>query len=242
MLSSARPIQQQQTQSKIEVFSVESDSMKSEIYRFRYEIYVEAMQRRQLWADHKERMIREPIDESARNYVAMIDGQIVGVIRANSANDKKVLYYRKLYKIDNLQFDDLSKVQITTKLMVRPGSERMNVAPALFQAFALDSYRLGFQIDIMDCNMHLIPLFEKMGYFRYGGWVFHKEYGSVMPMIMAADTINYFDSIRSILRKPASNILVDNCYGGYEFIRRIATAPQDASLRKSYVELFVKDC
>ena len=225
--------------SGFKVLLADTPELKQEVYRFRYGIYVEQMKRRQLYADHAARLIEEPMDHSARNYIAFKGDEPVGVIRANMADDPAMAYYRKLYRIDSLRVRDISKVQITTKLMVRPDLRNTAIGPRMIQQYADQSYRLGVHVDLIDCNKPLIPFFERVGYFSYCGWVFHKEYGTVRPMVLAVDMVNYVDTIRSILAAPAKLRIKDDCYGGYELIRRVAEPPSGTLTHAAYVATFM---
>lgn len=195
-------------------------------WRFRYLIYVEHMGRRQIHADHVRRWVREPLDETGRVYLALRDGEVVGTIRGNFASDPGLDYYVKLYKLERFGFRDLSRVQFTTKLIVHPDMAGSILAPRMIAAYAAEGYRLGVEVDFIDCNKHLISFFEKMGYFSYCGWTFHKEYGSVRPMFFPVDVVAYLKELRSFLYLPARAALADGQYGGYERIARHASIPK----------------
>jgi GNAT superfamily N-acetyltransferase len=225
--------------SDLTVMLADTPTLKREVYRFRYKIYIEQMKRRQIYADHGARLVEEPMDASARNYIAFKGDAPVGIIRANMADDPAMAYYRKLYRIDALGVRDVAKVQITTKLMVRPDLRNTAIGPRMIQHYADQAYRLGVEADLIDCNKPLMPFFERMGYFSYCGWVFHKEYGTVRPMIFAVDTVDYMDTIHSILVTPAKSRIKDGCYGGYELIRRIAEPPSGGLAHAAYVAAFI---
>lgn len=225
--------------SNFKLLLADSPELRREVYSFRYSIYVEQMKRRQLYADHVARLIEEPMDISARNYIAFKGDVPVGVIRANMADDPAMAYYRKLYKVDALGVRDLSKVQITTKLMVRPDLRNTAIGPHMIQQYADRAFQLGVRVDLIDCNKPLMPFFERMGYFSYCGWVFHREYGTVRPMIFAVDTVDYIDAIRSILATPAKLRLKDDSYGGYELIRRVAEPPSGGLAHAAFVAAFI---
>ena len=226
------------TMSALEVVLADTPDLLHQVYRFRYHVYVEQMKRRQIHADHAARLIAEPMDASARNYIAFKGGDAVGVIRANMADDPAISYYRKIYKIDELGLRDLSRIQITTKLMVRPDLRRTAIGPRLIQHYADQGYQLGVEVDFLDCNKPLVPFFERMGYCSYRGWVFHKEYGTVRPMIYATDVIDYVDAIGSILAAPAKAHIMDDCYRGYDLIRRVAEPPASSHAHAAFVMAF----
>src|SRR5712691_857618 len=63
------------------------------IYRFRYRIYVEEMNRRQFHADHFARRIEDPLDHSGYNFAAFQDDEVVGVLRGNFPRTSNIEYY-----------------------------------------------------------------------------------------------------------------------------------------------------
>lgn len=191
-------------------------------YRFRYEIYVAQMGRRQVHADHVRRTIVEPLDEAGRTYLALRDDEVVGTIRSNRADESTLGDYRELYDLDRFAFPDLSRIQITTKLMIRPDLARSGLSMRLIQFYATDAARDGIRVDFIDCNAHLIPMFERMGYVSYCGWQVHKEYGSVRPMFLPLDTIARQRTLGSVLRQPIGRYVSDNAFGGYDLLRKHA--------------------
>jgi hypothetical protein len=185
------------------------------------------MKRRQLHANHKRRSIIEPLDESGRVYLAMRGGKPVGTIRGNTTADAQAGYYRNLYQIDRFNFADPATIQISTKLMIDPDYAGSTLTPRMLSLYAAEGYRLGMRVDFVDCNKHLIGFFEKLGYFSYCGWRFHKEFGAIRPMFFAVDAVDYLHELRSIIAALARATLVDGQYGGYELIRKFATPPKN---------------
>jgi hypothetical protein len=59
-----------------------------EPFSFRYRIYVEEMQRKQKYANHASKQIRDPLDDFAINLIARdADGAIIGAVRTNFGRD-----------------------------------------------------------------------------------------------------------------------------------------------------------
>ena len=52
-----------------------------EVYRFRYRIYEEEMNRHDQYADHEKKRITDPLDAHGYNIAACIDNEIVAVNR-----------------------------------------------------------------------------------------------------------------------------------------------------------------
>lgn len=218
---------------KIEIVLADTDELRETAYRFRYDVYVRQMKRRQLSADHSRARIEEPLDRRGRNYVALLDGRVVGTIRGNTFDDPATTYYRRLYGIERFDRPDLCKVQLTTKLMVLPEYRGSMLPVKLIHRYACDGYQSGIELDFIDCNKHLIEFFERMGYFSYSGWVFHKEFGTIKPMFLATDAISYLESIGSFLAGPARTYISDDAFGGHDLIRRHAELPRNVIARSA---------
>jgi Acetyltransferase (GNAT) family len=204
------------------VIPAESDQLRDCVFRLRYHVYVNIMQRKQIHADHGRKTICEPMDEKGLLYLGLKDGQLIGTVRHNCLDDPSASYYRSFYRGAWFGEGRASKVQITTKLMVLPQHQRSRSAVQLIAGYAEYGYRSGIEVDLIDCNEHLVPLFQRLGYFTHAGWAFHKEYGRVMPMFLAVDAVKYLQQIRSPLAAHASRYLKDGQYGGYELIQRLA--------------------
>lgn len=211
---------------QFEILRADTSALRQAAFRFRYDIYVSRMKRRQAGADHDSQQVEEDLDATGRIFLALREGRVVGTVRGNMADEACMAYYVKLYRLDRFRLADLGKVQITTKLMIAPEYAGSSLAPKLISAYAAEGYRLGVNVDFIDCNKPLIPFFERMGYFSYCGWVFHKEYGTVRPMFFPVDTVSYLDDVGSFLRIPARAALHDGQYDGYQLIQRHAERPR----------------
>lgn len=183
----------------LSIVRADTEALQHTVYAFRYQIYVEDMQRRQKHADHARRIIREPLDERGENYLAIKDGMIVGTVRRNRMNDPAAAYHEKLFRSHLFGEERQARIAMTTKLMVRPDLQGGTVAPRLLAGFASDDFRTGVEIDLIDCNKHLVPFMERLGFLSYRGWAFHNEFGTVRPMFLPTDALSYMREIRSIL-------------------------------------------
>jgi len=213
------------------IVRADTEELQHVVYSFRYQIYVEMMRRRQKCADHARRIIREPLDERGENYLAVKDSMIVGTVRRNRMDDPAASYYAKLYRSHLFGEMRQDRIGITTKLMVRLDLQGGSIAPRLLAAFAKDGAKGGVEVELIDCNKHLISFMERLGFLSYRGWAVHNEFGTVRPMFMAIDTISYLREIGSILLPAFRPFVRDGQYGGYDLIRRLAEEPRTESLR-----------
>ncbi|MBK8091498.1 MAG: GNAT family N-acetyltransferase [Verrucomicrobiaceae bacterium] len=168
------------------------------LYRFRYEVYVEEMQRPQHHANHDERTIIEPLDDTAHLFIAEDEqGRVVGTGRINFGGESDFGIYRQLYGLECLGDYPLPRVSITSKFMVAPSLR----CSFLGLRLALEIYRFGLkegiQIDFIDCNPHLESLFEGLGYRRYRSRIHHPEYGDVLPLVLLLSDLQHLESVRS---------------------------------------------
>jgi hypothetical protein len=220
----------------------DTPALRAAVYRFRYDIHVRLMRRRQVHADHARGTIEEPMDRDGRNYAALHGDEVVGTIRANAANDPTARYYAKLYGLADLWSGEPEHAQITTRLMIRPDLRNTMIGTRLLGFYGADSVARGMRLDVMDCNAPLIPMFERFGYHSYRRWVFHHEFGAVRPMFAAADTVRWYDCIGSPLGRAVTGAVVDDAHGGYDLVRRNATPPRTAALREGFRRFFGPPC
>jgi hypothetical protein len=215
---------------RFELFEAVDTQMRNDIYRFRYRIYVEQMGRRQKYADHANRRIVEPLDESARIYAAYLNGTIVGTIRGNRFSDSATAYYRRLYRIDDRFAFQPDEMSLTTKLMFDPTLRGSLYPIRLIVHYARDfNAQRACKIDFLDCNRRLLPFFLKLGYVDYLGWVFHSEYGTVRPLFCPADQVLRLQQLRSPLAAIARDLHDDNMFGGMDLIRSLALVENGAA-------------
>ncbi len=162
----------------IEIREATSDAELEAIFRFRYEIYVEEMGRKQKYADQVARRITDPLDANGWNVGAWRDGQLVGVVRTNPFDDPVTDEYAALYKVKS---DTRNNAVIVTRLMTAPSIRKSDLATRL----AVDCHKricLAGRRDVyIDCNDYLVRWFESLG-FRAEREVEHLEYGTVSVM------------------------------------------------------------
>ena len=173
-----------------------------EVYRFRYLIYVEEMDRLQEYADHNQKLIQEPLDRSGHVLAAYADdGHIVGTVRFNVGVDEHFGLYVDLYHLKEFGQFFPSCISITTKLMIaaecRKGRLAMNLALECYDR----GLNLGTCFDCIDCNEPLVGFFMKLGYRQIYPSVRHPEYGEVTPLVLVMHDTEYLKSIRSPLAK-----------------------------------------
>lgn len=165
----------------VEVRVAETEAERRRLYAFRYRIYVEEMGRTQKHADHRTRLISDPMDRTAHNLVAWRDDEIIGCVRINFARDGGLDYYRELLRMDGAGAAWPHAVSLCTRLMIRPDWRNSPLAIRLsVAAFELGLWG-GIRFNFIDCNDHLADFFARIGYVLTHRPV-HEEYGQVNAM------------------------------------------------------------
>lgn len=185
---------------KIRLATTEAD--RHDAFRFRYEIYVKEMKRFQKYADHDKQIIEEPLDRTGHILIASDDeGHTVGTVRFNIGVDENFGLYEELYRLREFDRFYPSSVSITTKLMVAPDYRHSMLPLRLAVRSYVSGIAFGCAFDCIDCNKHLVPFFNRLGYRRVFPEVVHPEYGRVVPMVLALLDINHLEKVRSPFAK-----------------------------------------
>ncbi len=177
---------------------VSTDEDRFAVYRFRYEIYVKEMGRKQVYADHDRRLVEDPLDwATSRLFVAREakTNAIIGTVRTNYLRDGSVGGYEAHYRLPespNLR----SSISMTTRLMIEPRYRRTRLAIALAEATYAQALQDGIREDFIDCNSHLLSFFDRLGY-RFSHSVEHPEYGMVDVMNLQFHDRSHFEAKRS---------------------------------------------
>jgi predicted GNAT family N-acyltransferase len=153
-----------------------------EVYRFRYRVYVDEMNRNQTFADHENRRIADPLDKAAYNFVATRAGMILGIVRVNFCREIDIGYYNELYATHIVGREHPSMTSISTRLMIRPELRGSTLAVRLCLSAYSHAFESGIEHNFIDCNDHLVPFFKGLGYIAHVPKVEHPEYGLVNPM------------------------------------------------------------
>ncbi len=131
----------------------------------RYQIYVEELGYSQHYADEQHYKIEEPLDKSGNIFVAFQNGNLVGTARSNYAINSDLGYYAELYKISEIAGDvHPLGTSIGTKFMIQRHLRGSRIALSIMQSYYYQLLRDQIKFDFIDCEPHMIPFFQKLGY------------------------------------------------------------------------------
>jgi hypothetical protein len=179
-----------------EIRELRGEEDKAQIFRLRYDVYVEEMQRKQKHALHERRLVVEPLDGTAALLGAFAGTRAVGTCRINFSSSSS-FENRELYDFDSFERIYPGRVAFITKMIVRPEYRRgplfRDLSKAVYRAVA----ERGCGVMVIDCNDHLVNAFTRQGFVAYRGKQPHPDFGHVTPMALYINDLEHLEKVRS---------------------------------------------
>lgn len=188
---------------------------KREVYQLRYKVYVEEMSKEQIIVDHENKMIYDDLDEWGILIYAQMGSQIVGTARLN-------IGYLGDYPSDLVECLSMKEFQscrdgedehlfsYASKLMIDEKYRGSSILYFILAEFYKISYPKQVLFGFTDCNVHLIRLYEQMGFNRYGKNFTDKGYGLLVPVVMIVRDFQHLREVRSPLYRITRKLKADN--------------------------------
>lgn len=162
--------------------AVSSDE-KELIYRLRYKVYVEGLNEPLLTVDHKNKKVKDELDDTAVHVSAVVGNDVICAGRLNFIDDKnqKAFPYLQVDKID-----DPSKMSMVvgSNIVIDYEYRDLGMLYTVLQSMYRLSLTFGAKIAIGSIPNYLVSTFSKMGFISYKGQVHHPEMGLVTPMYL----------------------------------------------------------
>ncbi|NER37733.1 MAG: GNAT family N-acetyltransferase [Oscillatoria sp. SIO1A7] len=173
----------------LEIRLAQTPEEREQVFKLRYQIHVEELG----WVDkcenyepnHETKTIEEPLDRTGYIFGAFEDGELAGTIRINYAkNLEDSEEYAKLYKMREYAGDAHPLfTSITSRLMVPHHLRGKRIGLKLMQAGYKQQLVDGIKFDFIDCENHMVPFFEKIGYQLIGSFEY-EVYGNYNIMVL----------------------------------------------------------
>jgi hypothetical protein len=186
----------------------ESSAEKLEIYRFRYHIYAEEMSRQLPSADHANKLLYDELDEWAILLYAKIGAELVGTMRINiGALADFPLFWAQTLSLERFQkfYEGKNEQQFgySSKMMISP-RYRNSAVCYLLVAKAYDLYcEYRVQFNFCVSNLHVLGVYEQIGFRRYGNNFVDADYGLLVPFVALVDDIEHLRAVKSPLLRNA---------------------------------------
>ncbi len=178
----------------------ESKEEKLAVYRFRYDVYVEEMGRYAGAADHEQRVLMEPEDETARIFYAAEDGEVVATSRLSWGGDapfseRLVEHYQLAPFLAELPPEALA---VGERGMVVP---RLRGSDLFRELGRFSSQFVGgnrIQLIFGACEPHLLSLYLGQGCRTFARKNINSaEAGYLIPIVTVVEDVAYLRRIGS---------------------------------------------
>jgi len=169
----------------VEVFRARSEQDREQLFRFRYEVYVQEMGRYRRTADHQGRRLIEPEDVHSILYGAREDGQVVGTSRLTFGADGFSARQIDQYSLDPFLSEVPARLMaIGERLMVTPSLRGSSVTSMLRELARKDVEAGGVRLVFGNCEPHLLSMNLAAGGRTYAERnINSEEAGYLIPLV-----------------------------------------------------------
>lgn len=175
---------------------------KREIYHFRYQVYVEEMSKHIEGVDYTNKLLYDELDKWTILLYARIGSELIGTARINIGTlaqfPREVADFLSLDTFQDFytEYGD-HKFAYAAKLMVTPAYRS---SPVLYLLIA-KCYELAchsqVQFAFVTCNLHLLRLYEQMGFQRYSKNFVDPGYGLLSPTVLLMNDLQHLRAVHS---------------------------------------------
>jgi len=176
---------------------------KEEIYRLRYRTYAEEMSYPLTYADHKNKLLYDELDNWGILLYAKIDSKIVGTMMVNIGSISEfpddLAHHLCLDRFQqSYNGTDGFRVAYISKGIIDPAYRNTPV----FNLLSEKSYEIycehQVQFSFGICNFYLLPLHEHFGYRRFGRISVDQSYGTIAQIVLLPDDIEHLRAVGSL--------------------------------------------
>lgn len=181
------------------VITAETEAERQAIYRFRYQVYVEEMQKRPSGADHQAKTLSDPLDETATLLYVIQDDQIIATLRRNrlDACELPPSLEQALAISKFARACSRSALSLSSRLMVAPAWRNSLAVGSL----VLEAYRIAreqeIQFDFLHAALWLMPFYRALGYRHYAPHFLDPDVGLQVPQVLLLEDAEYLQAVRS---------------------------------------------
>ena len=181
-----------------------SDAERESIFRLRYDIYVDQMNRYRSVADHENRLFTESDDAQSRHYLAIDDGEVVGTMRLTWGIDAPFTQ-RHIDQYDLTPWIaevPQEQMVIGERFMVTKPYRGTDLIYRMFCSYLEYANEKRVQLIFGNSEPHLLSLYQGLGFRTYTrNHVNSPETGYLIPLLMVLEDFDYFRQLNSPLIK-----------------------------------------
>ena len=179
--------------------SATNQEQKEGIYRFRFDVFGREMGLLGPLENWAEPSFSDPADDHSHHIFAESGGEIVGSIRITSGqycaeSDEYDETYKLKPFLDEFRADQIA---VVTRLMVNASYRGSALSLHLVKVTAEYCLKEGIECVFIDCQPHLVPLYQRYG-FRSYRTVFNDPYvGILVPLVFVFSDLDHLAEVRS---------------------------------------------
>jgi len=200
-------IPQQNSENSITIGIATTLEDKESIYRFRYQTYVEEMDKHFPGIDHHKKLLYDDRDKWALHISAKIGSKLIGTSQINIGkfNDFSREQAETFSLADFQNYPEIADriFAFITKIMVTPAFRNTPALYLLMAKCAKIVYETNTKFVFGACNFHLLPLYEQLGFYRYTKNFFEPGSGLLVPLVSPINDIHHLHAVRSPLYRIA---------------------------------------
>ncbi len=168
-----------------------------EIYRLRYEAYVEELGWKFDEADNEEKRLPDPEDAHETVYYVRDKGRMVATCRQHFGAGRLAPETRERYALHRFAEYDDSKLGFTYRLVVLPEYRGTTVLIRLLMRVYEDCWKYGLHFSLCYCRPRLIGVYERLGFIRYKDNIMVESMGYMAPMVLVIDDAKHLQTVKS---------------------------------------------
>lgn len=182
-----------------------TESERQAIYRFRYQVYVEEMQKQPKAANHQARTLTDELDATATLLYMVQGDQIMATLRRNRLDRCQLPDpLEQIFALE--QFSAAfprSTLSLSSRFVVAP-DWRNSLAPG---SLILEAYRMareqGIQFDFLHAAPWLLPFYKSLGYRCYAPHFLESDVGLQIPQVLLLEDLDHLQALRSPMQRLA---------------------------------------
>ena len=173
-------------------------SEKEEIYRLRYQVYIEEMNgaQRHDEADVSARQLRDEWDERAYHFYVSDEGEMVACARLILRRDGP-MECEKEFALEEFGPAFPDYVCMISRLVSHPRARGSHLLKQLTCAMYQFACEQDVQFSFIDCHSRLLPLYSRLGFRTYRPGFNHSKYTYVIPMVLVMNDLEHMEQARS---------------------------------------------
>ncbi|OKH52810.1 hypothetical protein NIES2101_13185 [Calothrix sp. HK-06] len=167
-----------------EVKIVETHEEREKVFKLRYEIFVGEIGYAPNYANHTQKIIQEPLDNSAKIFAGFYNGQVIATSRINLSRNSDLGYYPQIYKMQEFAGDAYPQyTSISNYFLIKKEFRGSRIILELIQLIYKKLLSENVKFDFLDCEQYMVPLYTKLGYQNMGE-MYHPEFGKGYLMML----------------------------------------------------------